>query len=336
MKIVDKTNALAILSILSVSAAYGESLLTLDSNLSYINQQNLQSNQVANASGTVTTDRTGWQLGGRWGWQQLNNQGGYSIAAQANLDQGLDNAGNIRSLGFNGAWMSALSQNWLTRLNLQFSDYQDDDQPAYNNQAGGVGLTLGWFGQQNSGLDLNVAWQQEQYDDNPAAAYTADRFSLGGRYYFSHPHNAPYWNIDAEMSRFDAMPMQRYSYNVSRLSLAYSAWHWKKLEGNIQFTWRNYRYDDMETSDAMHGDENGMDMMGMRMNNVSDSMANDSPNGSQGEAQNDTYITTTLSLSYPLSKKWHINSRINAGQYRSNLVKDQFLLSGYFGVSVRY
>ncbi len=327
---------MALLFTLITSPTYAESSTYLNSGLSYINQQNLQSTQTANTSGTVTTDRSGWLLGGRWGWQQLNATGGYSVNAQASMDLGLSGAGDIRAITLNGTWMHALNLDWLTRLNIQVNDYQDDDQPAYNSQTGGGKFTLGWFGKQNSGLDFNAAWQQEQYDDNPGMAYTADRLSFSSRYYFPHQHNSPYWSIHGELSRFDAAEMARYSYDVTRLSLSYNSWHWRKLEGNIQLTWRNNRFDAADTSVGTmnHVDDiitdTGMGNGGMM------GTPPPKPDSTQSATQNDTYLTTSLNLRYPLGKQWSVVSNLSRGQYRSNLVDDRPLISGYLGISVKY
>ena len=319
---------LMLLSLTLISAANAQSSINLDTGLSYINQQNLQSNQAGNRQGTTSRDRSGWRLGGRWAWQQLDAGGGYSATAQASIDQGFAGAGDIRSLALNGAWMRALNANWLTRLNLQLGNYQDDDQPAYNNQSSGADLTLGWFGQQNSGLDINLAWQQEQYDDDPNAAYNGNRRTVGSRYYFTHQRNQPHWSIAAAVSRFDSPAIAGYSYDAMRLSLAYNAWHWKKLAGNILFVWHSNTFDETSTSSASLNNGNAMGGMSSGPGTM--------PNNTQSRSQQDTYLTTSLSLRYPLNQQWHLVSNVNAGQYRSNLAENRPLLNAYLGLSVKY
>jgi len=320
------------LAILFISTAHAETNFNISTGFSYINQQNLQSSQAANTAGTVTTDRTGWLVGGRWDWQQLDARGGYSLTAQASLDKGLSGAGNIRSLGLNGAWMHALNANWLTRFNLKISDYQDDDQPAYNNQAAGAGLTLGWFGKQNTGLDINVAWQQEQYEDDPSMAYEADRFTFGGRYYFAHQRNRPYWSLGTELSRFDSDKIARYSYNSARLNLAYNDWHWKEIEGNLLLSWCINQFDETLTISSPMNNNTGIPVgVDSGMNGISPP-----PPNIQSSTQKDSYLTTSLDLRYPLNKQSHLVSNLNIGQYRSNLAEDRPLLSAYLGIGIKY
>ncbi len=323
------------LPLLAISIAHAESSLNLSSGLSYINQQNLQSNQATTLSGTSTTARTGWQVGISGGWQQMATNSRYAINAQASLDRGFNSADDIRSAALEGSWMRALSRNWLAHIRAQIGDYQDGDQPAYNSRTIGGGLTLGWFGPRNSGLDLNSDWQAEQYNDDPAKAYGAERYTLGSRYYFAHRNSQAYWSVGIVAGRFDADQMPGYSYDTINLKLAYNAWHWKQLKGTLQLQWRNNRFDatpvEMASMTPTSPPSVTTGMVGM---NPLPSMSGN-PSSPQTEAQNDTYLTTSLRLTYPLGKLWQINTSLNVGRYRSNVAESRPLLSGYVGMSVR-
>ncbi len=326
------------LAFIITSSSHAESSVYLDSGLSYINQQNLQSNQAINTTGTVTTDRSGWLLGGRWGWQRFDSTGGYAANAQIRMDRGLGDAGDIRAISIDGSWMHAIDLNWLTRLNLQVGDYQDDDQPAYNSQTAGGKLTLGWFGKQSSGLDLNIAWQQERYDDNPDMAYKGDRISFDGRYYFPRQYNHPYFSISAGSSRFDAGKMKRYSYDTTHITLAYNDWQWQKLQGGVQLSWRNNRFDALDSSTIETMGHKAAEM-NTEMKMGSGNMSVPSPRkfgNSPNSAQNDTYFTVSLSFRYPFSKRWTLINTLNLGRYRSNLAADRPLVSTYLGIGFAY
>ncbi len=311
----------------SLSAAlHAESSIRLSSSLSYINQQNLQSTRVAGASGTVSSARTGLQLDGSWQWQQFNPRGGYSVSGDASLNRGLDDAGNIRSLTLGGSWMHAVNPNWLSRVSLRFSNYLDDDQPAYNSQTGGAGFSVGWFGEQGAGLDINSSWQREAYDDDPVASYQATRISLGGRYYFSHQRSAPYWSTGAEISRFDA-DLSGYSHDAYLLTIGYSGWHWQQLKGDILLLWRNNRFGEITTTPTAM---NHQEQMGMGGSHPAMS------GNSQSESRQDSYLTTTLNLYYPMGRQWQLVGSLSAGQYRSNIADDRPLLSLYLGAAIEY
>ena len=307
----------------SLSAAHAQTNINLSSGLTYINQQNLQSNPVATTDGTLTSRRTGWQLGIGGSWQQLDDGGGYAVDAQASADQGLDGANTIHSATLDASWMHPLSSRWLSRINVNVGNYQDDDQPAYSNQATGVGLTLGWFGSHNAGLDLTVHGQQEEYKDNPDQAYDANRYNLSSRYYFAHTRHSAYWSVAIEIGRFEVSSLPGYSYDSQRLTLAYNAWRWQKLSANIQLQWRHNRFDRVRnrrpSTPAIGG--------GMLLAN---------PPSPQTTAQSDSYLTATLNLSYLLSEQWRLRADLNSGQYRSNVAEDRPLLGAYLGLSVHY
>ncbi len=311
----------------ALSVAHAETSVSLSSGLTYINQQNLQSNQSTLSSGTSTASRSGWEVGLRGSWQQLNANGGYAVNGQASLDQGFDGRGEIRTAALDGSWTHALSQNWLMRLNARLSSYQDEEQPSYSNRTGGGGLTLGWFGPRNSGLDLSAHGQKERYDDNPGLAYEADRYTLTSRYYFGHKRQSAYWSIGLGAARFDASQIAGYSYDSRSLSLTYNAWRWQKLNASLQFQWRNNRYAETTTNSPPPSPMPGMG---------TPSRPRPGANTTSSEAQNDTYLTTALNLSYPLGKQWLISANLNAGQYRSNLAADRPLISAYVGISINY
>ncbi len=317
--------------ILSLAASFStvlhaESSVRLSSGLSYINQQNLQSTRVAGASGTVSRARTGLQLDGSWQWMQFNPRGGYSVSGDAGLNRGLDGARNIRSLSLGGNWMHAINPNWLARIGLRISDYRDDNQPAYSNRSGGGEFTVGWFGEQGAGLDLKSSWQREDYDDDPVDPYQATRISLGGRYYFPHQRNAPYWSMGVEFSFFDA-DQSSYSYDAYLLTAGYNGWRWRQLEGDIQLLWRNNQYENTVASASAMDHQQHMSMGG-----IHPAMSGNS----QSESQQDSYLSTNLNLRYPMGKQWRLVSNLGAGQYRSNLADDRPLLSLYLGAVIDY
>ena len=316
------------LATLLPTIADADSSFELRSGLSYVNRQNLQSSQIAGISGTASSSRTGLQLDGSWQWQQVTPQGGYSVSGDANLNRGLDGAGNIRSVALGGGWMHAINPRWLTRINLRLGDYRDDNQPAYNTRSGGGGLALGWFGNEGAGADLNASWQRERYDDDPVGPYQADRITLGGRYYFPHLRDAPYWSAGVEIGRFEA-DQSGYSYDSSLLSVGYSSWHWQRLEGDILFLWRSNRYDDVP------GNSTGMDHASMNHGSMAMNGSYRADAGSN-DSQQDDYLSVVVDLRYPLRGPWRLVSNLNAGQYRSNVAEDQPLLGFFLGIAVRY
>ena len=312
------------------AALHAENSFWLSSGLSYINQQNLQSTQLTGASGTATNARTGLQLEGGWQWQRFETRDGYSVSGNVSLNRGLDGSGDIRSLALGGDWMRAISPDWLARIGLRISDYRDDNQPAYDSRTGGIDLSLGWFGEQNAGLDLTGTWQQEEYDDDPVAPYRATRVSFGGRYHFPHRHDTPRWSMGAEISRFEA-DRSGYSYDAYLFTAGYSGWHWWRLEGDARLLWRNNRYENVVATSGRMSSPNRMSMAGPHSAPYSTMSGN-----GQNESQRDDYLTATLDLRYPLDEGWRLEGSLGAGQYRSNLADDRPFMSLYLGAAFEY
>ncbi len=303
-----------------LSVAHAEARLDLGAGVSYINQQNLQSNQVSGAS-DATDSRAGTVLTLDGRWNRFTPEGGLSAGASTRLDRGTGDAGTITAHELDGAWMGALGQRWLVRLGGRLGRYRDDDQRAYDNDYRGVEAALGWFGDRHAGLDLTLSRHWLDYDDDPQGAYDATRTLLGATWHLPRENEAGGWSATLGSGRFDAPDMPGYSYDSTSFAIHYATRGSGRLDGGASLSWRENLYDPVTlTTTTTTSPFGGMGGMGTTTTSTTRLQ------------QRDTYLTASLQVGYALSAGSRLHASLSAGRYRSSLTDDRPLVSAFVGI----
>ncbi len=277
-------------------ASTAQSQQQLESGLSY-NNANLLTSQNSTAQNSSSTEpRLGLPVALSAQWQTLNPNGALSAALYAAHDSDLQKSNAaIQQLNGQLQKMLALNAIWLSRTAISSSLYTNQQQPANSYQALSINQTFGYFANNNSGWDLNLALQQRDYAQNPNGSYQGQQFELGAVHYFAAPANRPRWAAAITLQQFNASNTF-YNSSSQQLNLSYGQWQWHQLQGNLSLQWLQNRY------------------------------PNTAPQLS------DRYSLLSLDGVYPISTEWQLTTTLSAGLYQDSNNSSRTILNAYFGL----